>query len=263
MNNANSIIENFKRGKLNIDCANMVLKSCKDNNEYFIGKGYIRQTEDEELEFKIYVNNHNAEPFSSLNRASEKVVGKLLQEEDFFNLEAIDISGIQWKIRRIFPSQSWNMTDTEVVVTGIIHSMEGCLNIAHESPYLRLHFFDEYEVPLTRMSKTESRGVKQYVLDHAEFEAHGAQFEINQWKNSGETIITVTSSKDLPESFDLRVQESLQYITAKPAFWRARVESRQQELYLRLLSNRKKSVGTQLHPPLHPARPEFLGPVSA
>lgn len=257
MNNATSIIEKFKNGELNIDCNNMVLRNCKHNNEYFSGKGYIRQTEDEKIEFKIYVNDHNVDPYSSLTRSSEKVVGKLLQEEDFYDLEAVDVSGIQWEIRRIFPSQSWNTTDTTVIVTGSIHSMSGRLNTVHESPYLRLHFFDEYKVPLTQMSETESHGVKQYVLDHAEFEAIGARFKINQRANSGETIITVTSPTELPESFDLRLQESLQYITAKPAFWQAMVESRQKELHLRLLSNRKKSVRTQLYPPIHPAFPEF------
>lgn len=260
MTNTESIIERFKNNYLNIDCKKMVLKKRRKNNEYFSGKGYICQEKNGCLTFKIYVTESNIKPLSNIDELSGGVSGKLLQSDDLYDLEAVDVEGIQWSIKEVFPLPSWDITDPTditVIVTGGIHAMTGRLNIHCDSPYLRLHFFGEYKVPLNRMSAIESRGNKQYVRDHAEFEACGAQFEINQIPNSGETIIKIMSPTELPESFDLRVQESFQYITAKPAFWQAMVESRQNELYLCLTPNRKKSLSTRFNPPIHPAYSEF------
>ena len=47
-------IEAFRRGTLDIDCKRMVLAQCKEGGERFEGQGYIRQSADGSLIFKIY-----------------------------------------------------------------------------------------------------------------------------------------------------------------------------------------------------------------
>lgn len=257
MHNINQIIEKFRLGRFDADCNNMTLSQCKIGGESFNGKGYIRQDENEVLIFKIYVTNHNSKPFSNLTGLLGNECGKLLQEECFYKLEATDIHGMQWKVEGVLPSFDWDATDMTVIVKGCIHSMVVRLDIPDTSPYLCLYFFEEYKIPLHLMSETEKFGNKYYELDRAEFEACESKFDIKQQKDFGGTIIEVTSSKDFPESFDLRIQESFQYITAKSAFWRVRVQINQNKLQLDLLSPRKKSEGTQLNPPIHPYSAEF------
>src|SRR5277367_34778 len=67
----------------------------------------------------------------------------------------------------------------------------------------------------------------------------------------------VTSEAAFPVEFNLRIQEALQYITAKTAFWRARVENEGNELHLELVSPWRKSARTQFTSPISPASMSF------
>jgi hypothetical protein len=55
----------------------------------------------------------------------------------------------------------------------------------------------------------------------------------------------------------LRIQESLRYITAKTAIWRARLQNEGNELRLELASPWRKSLRTQLSPPISPRSIDF------
>jgi len=92
-------------------------------------------------------------------------------------------------------------------------------------------------------------------LDH--FEACGSKFEVRKRDGSGDTVVEVTSEAAFPVAFNLRIQEALQYITAKTAIWRARLENEGNELHLELASPWRKSARTQFSPPISPASIEF------
>ena len=95
------------------------------------------------------------------------------------------------------------------------------------------------------------------VLDTAEFEALGSKFEV--CKRGNDTIFEIQSETDFPEAFHLRVQEALQYLTAKPANWRARMEVKGADICLELASPMRRSERTQFSPPLSPASSDFNG----
>lgn len=145
-----------------------------------------------------------------------------------------------------------------VLVHGKINSMTAHLDLPQRHHYLRLHFFEEYRIPLLQMSQTEKHGNHYYVRDRAEFETCGANFEVRQPEGGGDTIVELTSETAFPAAFDLRIQEALQYLTAKPAFWRARLQSHDKDLHLELSSPWRKSAHTQFSPPISPGSPHFL-----
>jgi hypothetical protein len=107
------------------------------------------------------------------------------------------------------------------------------------------------------MSKIERHGNRWSVLDHAAFEAWGSNFEVCKRDGSGDTIVEATCESHFPAAFNLRIQEALQYITAKTAIWRARLESAGAELQLELASPGRKSPRTQFSPPISPISIEF------
>ena len=92
-----------------------------------------------------------------------------------------------------------------------------------------------------------------YVRDRAEFEACDSKFVVRKRNGSGETTVEVVSENPFPPAFDLRIQEALQYITAKTAMWRARVQSNGQERHLELASPSRKAQRTNFDPPISPA----------
>jgi hypothetical protein len=250
-------IDAFRRGVLDIDCKRMVLAQHKDGGACFEGQGYIRQADDGVLIFKIYVTKHNAKPFDHLKAMFGGGAGKLYGDEAFYDLEATGHDGTRWTATQILLVPNWDATDMTVLAHGNMQSMTAHLDMPQHHHYLRLHFFEEYQVPRLPMSKTEKHGNPYHVTDRAEFETCGAKFEVRQREGSGDTIVELTSETALPVAFDLRIQEALQYLTAKSAFWRARLQSHDKELHLELSSPWRKSARTQFSPPISPGSSYF------
>jgi hypothetical protein len=250
-------INAFRRGALELDCKRMVLTQHKEGGERFEGQGYIRQSPDGALIFKIYVTQHNAKPFDHFGARLGVTAGKLHSDEMFYDLDATGHDGAHWVAGRILPAPHWDMTDMSVLMAGQMPSATARLEIPQEHHYLRLHFFEEYDVPLHYMSETERHGNRHFVRDRAEFDACGSKLKVLKREGSGDTVVEVTSETAFPVAFNLRIQEALQYITAKVAVWRARLESEGKELHLELASPWRKSSRTQFSPPISPASINF------
>ena len=170
---------------------------------------------------------------------------------------AVGRDGTHWTAGRILPQFNWDMSDNSVLAHGKMQSIVATLERPQPHRYLRLHFFEEYDVPLRLMSETEIHGNRYMVLDKAEFEACGSKFEVRKREGSGDTVIELTSDAAFPTAFHLRIQEALQYLTAKTAIWRVRVESEGDELVLELASPWRKSSRTQFGPPIAAATIHF------
>lgn len=250
-------IDAFRRGTLDIDCKRMVLAQHKEGGKCFEGQGYIRQSDDGTLIFKIYVVQHNAKPLGLFDSMFSGSAGKLHTDEMYYDLDATAHDGTRWTAARILLVPHWDATDLTVLAHGQMQSMTARLDLPSKQHYLRLHFFEEFNVPLDRMSETEKHGNRYFSRDRAEFEACGSNFEVRKRDGSGDTVIEVTSEAAFPAALNLRIQEALQYITAKTAIWRARLESEGNELHLELASPRRKSARTQFSPPISPASINF------
>ena len=256
--NIDETIDAFRRGVLDLDCKRIVLRQNRDGGERFEGPGYVRQAEDGSLEFKLYaVKLENVKPMGHLEALSKAVAGQLHADDYFYALTAVGHDGTSWTAARILPAPHWDMRDKSVLVTGKMQSIVACLERPQSNHYLRLSFFDEFEVPLHFMSETEEHGNKYMVRDRATFEACDSQFEVRKREGSDATVIEVTSGSSFPTAFHLRVQEALQYITGKSAFWGARIESCGDKLEVELASPQRKSLRTQFDPPISPHSIDF------
>lgn len=256
--NINETIDVFRQGKVNIDCKKMVLKQHIEGGEYFEGQGYIKQTDDGTLSFKLYVTKfENANPLGHLKTRLNVGAGKLYAESAFYDLTAIGHGGTVWTSSRMLPVIYWDMVDNSVIADGLMQSILADLKYPQLNHYQRLHFFEEYEVPLHIMSETEEHGRQSMTLDRAEFEACDSKFEVRKREGSGDTVIELTRDTVFPTAFHLRVQEALQYITGKTAIWRARLESRHGSLFLELASPTRASPRTQFSPPISRASIDF------
>jgi hypothetical protein len=83
------------------------------------------------------------------------------------------------------------------------------------------------------------------------------KFEVQKREGSNDTVIEVESAKAFPTAFHLRIQEALQYLAAKPAMWRVRLENEGDQLSLELASPWRKSPRTQFGPPIAPNSIDF------
>jgi hypothetical protein len=250
-------IDSFRRGLLDIDCKRMVLSARKQGGDQFEGQGYIRQSEDGALTLKIYVTQHTATPYEHFTSWLAVSAGRVHSDDMYYDLDATGHDGTRWTAKRILPAPRWDASDASVLMKGQIQSITAHLDMPIPQHFLQLHFFEEYVVPLHRTSRAELDGQVYLVRDRDEFDACGSKFEIRRRAGSGETIVEAVSDNPFPPAFDLRIQEALQYITAKTAMWRARVQSNGQEQHLELVSPWRKAQRTQFDPPISPAAMEF------
>jgi hypothetical protein len=147
-------IDAFRRGAIDLDCKKIVLSQHKEGGERFEGQGYIRQTPDGTPIFKLYVSKfENAKPLGHLEAQFNAVAGKLHDEDAFYDIEAVGLDGTRWTAVRILPAINWDMTDNSAIANGQIQSITARLDVPRRHHYLRLHFFEEYDVPLHFMSK--------------------------------------------------------------------------------------------------------------
>jgi len=248
-------IDAFRRGQLDLDCKRMVLTQRKTGGVRFEGQGYIRQTPDGAITLKLYVTQHNAKPFADLHDLVATAAGGLYPEDLLYDLEAVQQGGTQWTATRIMPDPHWDTTDMSVLMTGKLQAITARLDRKSPQHYLRLHFFDQYDLPLNLFSNVENNEGKLTVRDRAKFEACGSKFEVRV--GDGDTIVEAHSEEAFPDAFDLRIQEALQFVTAKTAFWRARVESKSDGFSVELAAPSRKSSRTQFGPPLSPNSIDF------
>jgi hypothetical protein len=251
-------IDAFRRGEIDIDCKRIVLCQNKEGGARFEGQGYIRQAADGTLEFKLYtIKYENIRPLDDFDARLRAVAGRLRSDDTFYDLTAVGRDNSNWTAARILPRLHWDISDSSVLVTGQMQSIVAHLELPQPRPYLRLHFFEEYNVPLRFMSKAEIQGSEYMVRDRAEFDALGAKFEVRKREGSGDTVVEVTSDTAFPPAFHLRIQEALQYITARTAIWRVKLESESDKLLLEFASPWRKSARPQFSPPISPASRDF------
>lgn len=256
--NIDETIDSFRNAAVDLDCKKMVLSQRKAGGGRFEGQGYIRQISDGSLTFKLYVTTfENAAPLDNLKALHGPGAGKLLTDEAYYDLTALARDGTTWSASSILPKFNWDMTDNSVLANGQILSIVANLMPAQPNYCLRLHFFEEYEVPLHVMSQVEEHGSTYSMLDRAEFEACGSKFEVRKREGSGDTVVEATRDTAFPPAFTLRVQEALQYLIGKTATWRARVATEGDGLVLELASPQRKSPRTQFNPPISPTSIEF------
>lgn len=243
------IIDGFRRGALDVDCVRIVISQRREGGARFEGPGYIRQGEDGALIFKLYVETkENAGPQVIFNILTGGAAGTIFRDDELYDLNATSVDGASWKANRIASLHpNWNMQDDTGVLNGHLHAIAaGSLLPSARPTLLRVHFFEEYPLPLQGL-----------VCDRAEFDACGAHFTVKSRPGSGDTAVEASAETALPPAFGLRIQEALQYITGKSAIWRARVASCQGMFILELASPRPKAVRTQFNPPISPASIDF------
>jgi len=256
--NIDEKINEFRLGKLDIDCKHMTLIQAKEGGEFYEGQGYIRQTEDGILTFKIYVTKkENAVPFAHLNAQFRSGPGKFYPDDAFYDLTATSFKGTTWTAHRILLNPDWDMSDDSVIIRGQLNSVIGRFKRYQKNHYVGLHFFEEYEVPLNKMSKTERDGNEIMVLDRIEFEACDSKFEVMKRGGSGYTFVEATSENPFPQGFHQRIQEAIQFLTGESALWRARIATEGDAVVLELASQRNKSPRSKLYAPLLPTSAEF------
>lgn len=214
----------LQQGTFEIDCPAMILRRQASTDErVFSGPGFIKQTSDRSLYFKLYPGDEFDALVSELEEFFSGKLGELIPESEFFSLFATDLHGQRWTSSRVSPPGIEHGEGT--VVTGYLDEIVSSADRVSESPrraYLALRVFDDVKIPLNTVTETTTsvggKKLKSRRLNAWNFVSCGNTFHLTQ--ESGLLKIEVTSDDDsFPDHLEKRVIEALQFVLARPLWW--------------------------------------------
>lgn len=253
MMTGNDLVSAFRKGEFEVDCIQMQLAQNKSEKPVvYSGRGFIRLTEAGHLEFKIYADSvSNTTVLDSIKDLAAAESGKIYDDTDFFTLNAIDLSRNNWSAENILPRTHWPGPDALPHIQGSIQILR-CTGGHFANPrlkhFLRLHFFDEAEIPCPNTSVDQTPGGPTVKHDNAKFEVLGCEFLIT--KSDAEIIVETQSDTPFAPYFEARVTEGLQFILARSLSSQVLVRSDEGKQSLELSSAVPKAVRIKLDPPL-------------
>jgi hypothetical protein len=238
--NLMKIIEDFQTRKLQIDLLKIELVQNRNDGNAIVytGKGYIRQTDDDILTFRLYADEaKNTDMFTSLKSLSDPLPGTLYGESAYYTLRAIGSDGQSWRAEQILPQCDWVSGIDKPVVYGRLNS---CVrgNSPTVSRSISLHYFEKVDVPC--------------IINEISFSAQGFAFEVK--KDDEGFVIGAHSDQELPPHFGTRIEEALRFLLAASVATRVRIQGSQLELNSATPRSRQPRLG----PPISRGSIAFL-----
>jgi hypothetical protein len=216
-------ISEFFDKSLVINCPRMTITQLASNSpEVYQGSGSITRTSSGQLELKLF---HSGDV--SLSSFFRKVpegygaVGKPVPENRYFNLDATDNQGREWRSERFSIDKRFSIDEkfqgNEVTITAQLYKISHTAQVlSNENASLRLQLSEIIDIPFYYVMQTGERA--KPLINFAYFQACGYEFIIKHESNG--TLIEVTSnSSDLPNFIETRVCEALQFVVGVLISW--------------------------------------------
>jgi hypothetical protein len=235
--NPSEIIPAFKQRTLDLDCVHMILSQTTENAPVtYSGKGYIRQSNDDRLSFKIYVSETtNTDKYHDLKEMLENQPGKLFQPNEYYNLSVVTTDGLSWSADRILRSADWGATDPNPIVTGYITVLATSWPMPDAAHSLSLHFFDDADLP--------------YIVDRAKFAAVNCDVAVS--KSDSGFVVEASAGDALPPDFHMRIEEAFRFLLARSVAWRVSINQAGDQQHFQLASATPQAPNTKLGRPIN------------
>lgn len=216
-------IEEFLRGRFNLDCPRIELVPCvpTSKKKSLFGSGYVALNKDGHFDLKVYF----PEAFS-INEVFEKLnwePGKVIGDEAYYDLVAHDISGHKWQAERFIPDK--NSGPCGSMIVGKMPELRKIEenHTTSTKGFIRLHFNEVIKIPLNTAVKEletvgESTRKMKTSIRLARFEACGIDFEVEE--NEGHTNLTAVSEAiEFNDVTISRIFESFSFVTSHSESW--------------------------------------------
>lgn len=195
-------ISDYKTNNLHIDFRELTLSQneCLENPIIYRGGGYIEQTSDGKILFRLYCTI--AENTNFLNDTFFKnniPVGKLYPKSSYYTLKGVDTKGVVWESGRVLPGSSWSDSYDAPVMHGYLDEVTRASS-GLKRHIVKLVFFD----------------VPKSTIEHrdAEFEFLNCNFRaVFEDKNLS---ISINLGDEDVNAIDLRVEEALCFLFGRP-----------------------------------------------
>jgi hypothetical protein len=243
-----SEIADLRSGKFFLDAAEITLTGRSNGDHFYRGPGFIRQTEDGELEYRLY-DSRRETTFPLRWQA-----GGVIPDRDFYDLKLIDYSGRSWEASRTLVNTSGTIGNNACVCKGKVFEIT-CVEDVSPSEELWLFFPGVIKIPTNAGTSVIER----------QLTAENLRFDPNLWTFKGDRFqILVTKADDgievrvrpanepLPRHLPKCIEEVVWFVLAVPAYaqlisWRGVGGTR-----FSIREARQIPASTRFRPPLEP-----------
>jgi hypothetical protein len=222
-------IESLKNGTWELDCPIMIARGTKHGVEaIYEGGGYIRRASNGNLYFKLYSSQEiGATAAKDFFSSSGRTPGKLISNDEYYDLTATDTRGRKWQSKYMLPDTSNCFGEKGVVVSGKLHELTHVSDKnfpgTRTSSYLDVKFFQNFKIPFNSGIQTVTHFAGQPRMQSAsrnlaKFKSCDCEFEM--WADSGVINLRASSNSDkLLACLEIRAIEALQFVLAFPVEW--------------------------------------------
>ena len=223
-------IDKLRNGSWELDCSLIRLRPNSPDQEAFEGPGYIKNTSDGQILFKLY-SSKPLMPGLGLKWSEKRQRGKLIPDELQYTLSATDIEGRHWEAEKILPDQAGPVSAENNTICGDIpfelrHTKKTKYILANAS--ISMSFFhpvDRY-IPCNTITKKGTAAGEQdltatpWDANIAKFSSCDCNFTISQGRKNGTINLSIESNREkFPEGIEHKAIETLQFILAHPLYW--------------------------------------------
>jgi len=187
----------------------------------YAGSGLIRQNQESRLEF-ILIESSSPSFTENIKRMRGNAgeLGKILPPDEYYSLEATDLSGWTWKSDRFRVSRSFGPGGS--IALGDIYVLEHMESSESRNTIIRLEILCEVKLPFAEATKkTVNAGTDELIS----WERNMARFKAGQFEltitneNSILTVVATSEKASSPDYFETRIVEALQYVASRTLSW--------------------------------------------
>jgi hypothetical protein len=252
-------IERLKENRFHIDLLEMRL-TCRGNAEdVYSGSGFIQQDAEGRVEFRLYDRTRQpAFNFGSF------ILGSPIEDEQYYDLEARDISGRTWRASHIIVGESGAIGIAGCICQGGLRQVT-CVEETTSEEGLWMYLPGEVKLPTNAITRIveETPGRTSFRPNINLWEVKSERFELLLTKVEGGLEVDGSYlGGPLPEQFEQRLEEALWFTLAFPAKWTLLDIRKGGEHSFIIRTLRDKPGNPLLRPPLEPghgAQAEHLG----
>jgi len=197
----------FSEGSLEIDFPSIVFtRMGGGSHEKLTGPGSLSQNRDGEIELKAHVAFSEPETMAVLlNHSMESEAGALVPDNGYHDVEATDVVAAAWDCGRVIVSSSVSFPTASAVFQAKPRVLRRTNYLNSPKRRLRLYFFDQR----ARDWKGLLGGPHELKINRLAFD-----LEIKEARNA-QILVEATSGTDLPEAFERRLIEALQFVVGQ------------------------------------------------
>ncbi|MBX2997125.1 MAG: hypothetical protein KF893_01345 [Caldilineaceae bacterium] len=245
-------ILDLQDGKFEIHCLEMILEQhTSDQPKIYTGPGLIRQNSDGELVFSLYAKESIDILFVLKSLGGGVPAGKIIPDERYYRLNAIDSKQRRWESKRVLPNTTSNGRPGTICTGNISELSLVCEGLPAELLFLR--FLETFQLPYNALTTTEieiaDKTDRRSARNVLHFLAVGHEFYLREDHNT--LLVQVKSEQSkFSKSIEDRITETLQFMLARPLAWTIMTKYTEGKKMVSIRKHRSDVLRPRCQPPV-------------